>query len=199
MKKIALESGERIRTLRESQAISQGILAERVGISQNHVSQVERGVRGLSYEVLMKIALELNTSVAYLLGETDDPVRYSESLLGAAGKRPGEMNGNPPAPFSPDAKRRRAMLMEQKSSGDISRDIEETSVSCADQPPLSYWAGVVDNARAAVKRGDLKELQEIEMMLRKATVPVEDALVANKANAQLTLPDADGELAEQAG
>jgi len=49
------------------------VIAERAGISQAYFSQIELGQRGSSKEVLTKLAAALGTSVAFLLGETDDP------------------------------------------------------------------------------------------------------------------------------
>ena len=73
MDKIALDMGLRIKKCREKFGYSQTRLAELLEMSQNHISQIERGVRGLSRKMLPALAAALNTTVAYLMGETDDP------------------------------------------------------------------------------------------------------------------------------
>jgi transcriptional regulator with XRE-family HTH domain len=93
--------GLRIKDLREQLRLSQEELAERSGLSQNHISQVERGTRGLSRKSLPKVASTLETSVAYLLGETNDPKRYTTLL----GEQEGA-TGNPPSVKSASTEKR---------------------------------------------------------------------------------------------
>ena len=73
-------TGSRIRSLRgETPGI---IIADKAGISQAYFSQIELGQRKPSTGVLTNLAAALNTSVAYLMGETNDPRRH-ETLLGS--------------------------------------------------------------------------------------------------------------------
>ncbi|GHV34553.1 hypothetical protein FACS1894187_05350 [Synergistales bacterium] len=65
--------GIRIRELREKLGYSQEMLAEASMLSQNHISQVERGIKGLSRKSIIIIASVLNTRIDYLMGTTDDP------------------------------------------------------------------------------------------------------------------------------
>lgn len=59
-----------IKTLRMARAISAEQLAELVGISQGHMSRIENGVRGLSYEMAEKVAMVLGTNVENVFGNT---------------------------------------------------------------------------------------------------------------------------------
>lgn len=65
--------GERIRTLRKQKRMSQAELGNQIGIRPNTVAKWERGEltpRGTS---IAKAAKALETTSAYILGETDDP------------------------------------------------------------------------------------------------------------------------------
>ena len=48
--------GERVKALRHARDLSQGQLAAMLGIPATNVSAIERGVRGLSIQQLMKLA-----------------------------------------------------------------------------------------------------------------------------------------------
>ncbi len=62
--------GKRIKELRLECGMSQVVLAKKVGIVQNTLSQYENGKKpGL--EVLAKLAIELKTTTDYLLGLED--------------------------------------------------------------------------------------------------------------------------------
>ena len=65
--------GERIRTLRTKKRMSQADLGSLIGIRPNTIAKWERGEltpRGTS---IAKAAKALETTSAYILGETDDP------------------------------------------------------------------------------------------------------------------------------
>ncbi len=64
--------GERLRSLREHQELSQGEAAQQLGIIQNTYSRYERGIREPDYATLKKIANFYGVSIDYLLGN-DDP------------------------------------------------------------------------------------------------------------------------------
>jgi len=59
--------GNRIREQRKQFNITQEKLAEAVDLSHPYVAQIERGVRGVNIENLIKIASYLKVSVEYLL------------------------------------------------------------------------------------------------------------------------------------
>ncbi|AFM22032.1 MAG TPA: XRE family transcriptional regulator [Acetomicrobium flavidum] len=60
--------GERIRTLRKEIGMSVTELARRVKTSPSHISEIERGEKMPSLNLLVKIAKELKTSIDYLTG-----------------------------------------------------------------------------------------------------------------------------------
>jgi transcriptional regulator with XRE-family HTH domain len=62
---------KRVRELREDKDIKQKTMAEYLQVTQNAYSKYELGHRGLSAEVLCKVADYHNVSVDYLLGRTD--------------------------------------------------------------------------------------------------------------------------------
>ncbi len=68
-----LLTGRRIAERRRAMGLTQEELAARLGISAQQVSEHERGRRRIPGPRLAEIARVLNTSVAYLVGETDDP------------------------------------------------------------------------------------------------------------------------------
>ncbi|QWK23093.1 hypothetical protein CSW25_07120 [Thermus scotoductus] len=47
--------GDRLRALRESRGLSQGALAQKVGVSQGMISHIERGRRRPSLPTLMRL------------------------------------------------------------------------------------------------------------------------------------------------
>ncbi len=67
----------RIRDLREDKDLSQTQVAKYLGMSQTGYSKYETGENDIPTCVLIKLAKFYSTSVDYLLGETDNPKRYS--------------------------------------------------------------------------------------------------------------------------
>lgn len=61
--------GERVRALRRERGLRQSDLAERVGLSEEWIRRIERGVGAPSLEVLGQLAEELDTPVASLVEE----------------------------------------------------------------------------------------------------------------------------------
>jgi phage repressor protein C with HTH and peptisase S24 domain len=70
-------------------------LAITIGVDNNTVSRWERDLFRTTGDYVPKIAAALNTSVAYLLGETNDPTRYPTPLEVAGGVDEGS-SGNFP-------------------------------------------------------------------------------------------------------
>lgn len=64
--------GERIRDAREAIGMYQYILAERVGVSKNHINSIETGKSKPSIEILKLICQELHVSADYVLDLNDD-------------------------------------------------------------------------------------------------------------------------------
>ena len=66
----------RIRDLREDRDLNQTQVAKMLGMSQTGYSKYETGENDIPTQILIRLARFYNTSVDYLLGETDDPKRY---------------------------------------------------------------------------------------------------------------------------
>jgi len=67
-----MELGKNIARIRKLHNLTSTQLAELVGIKQPYLSQIERGRRSPSLEVLQKIAKVLDTTVSELLGEVPE-------------------------------------------------------------------------------------------------------------------------------
>ena len=67
----------RIRDLREDKDMTQTQIDKLLGMSQTGYSKYETGENDIPTQVLIKLARFYKTSVDYLLGETDNPKRYS--------------------------------------------------------------------------------------------------------------------------
>lgn len=70
----------RIRDLREDADLNQSEVAELLGMSQPGYSKYETGENDVPTIVLIKLARFYNTSIDYLLGETDSKERYHQSV-----------------------------------------------------------------------------------------------------------------------
>ena len=66
----------RIRDLREDHDLKQAALAARLGVSQTTYSKYEIGTSEIPLPILIRLARLYNTSIDYLLGETNNPQRY---------------------------------------------------------------------------------------------------------------------------
>ena len=67
---------KRIRDLREDNDMNQTAVAKILGMSQTGYSKYETGENDIPTFVLIKLARFYNTSVDYLLGETNCKKRY---------------------------------------------------------------------------------------------------------------------------
>ncbi len=67
----------RLRDLREDRELNQTEVAKVLSMSQTGYSKYETGENDIPTAVLIKLARFYNTSIDYLLGETDNPTRYS--------------------------------------------------------------------------------------------------------------------------
>ena len=66
----------RIRDLREDRDLNQTQVASMLGMSQTGYSKYETGENDIPTAVLIKLARFYNTSIDYLLGETNQKKRY---------------------------------------------------------------------------------------------------------------------------
>lgn len=69
---------QRIRDLREDHDWKQVNVAKMLNMSQTGYSKYETGENDIPTAVLIKLARIYNTSIDYLLGETNNPNRYEE-------------------------------------------------------------------------------------------------------------------------
>ena len=67
---------KRIRDLREDADLNQTKVAQYLGMSQTGYSKYETGENDIPTAVLIKLASFYNTSIDYILGETDRKERY---------------------------------------------------------------------------------------------------------------------------
>lgn len=68
----------RIRDLREDHDWNQTKVAKMLNMSQTGYSKYETGERDIPTAILIQLARIYNTSIDYLLGETNIPTRYQE-------------------------------------------------------------------------------------------------------------------------
>ena len=68
-----IEIGLRIKKFRKLRKLSQEQLAEKVNISPTHMSHIETGATKLSLQVLVDLALTLNTTTDSLLFDIKQP------------------------------------------------------------------------------------------------------------------------------
>ena len=66
----------RIRDLREDSDLNQTQVASMLGMSQTGYSKYETGENDIPTAILIKLARFYNTSIDYLLGETNQKKRY---------------------------------------------------------------------------------------------------------------------------
>lgn len=71
-KEINIQIGERIKTARERAKVTQEILAERIEVSPQYISDLERGVVGISIPTLKRLCGALGVSSDELLFGTPD-------------------------------------------------------------------------------------------------------------------------------
>ena len=65
----------RLRDLREDKELNQTQIAQMLGMSQTGYSKYETGENDIPTEVLIKLANFYNTSIDYILGETNKKER----------------------------------------------------------------------------------------------------------------------------
>lgn len=63
--------GQRLRRLRKASGLTQGILAEQAGISEEYLSKIERGLASPSFDVISRLCVGLNASPVELFSVYD--------------------------------------------------------------------------------------------------------------------------------
>lgn len=79
-----VEIGERIRSKRLALHLTQAQLSEKIGISDNHMSEIERGNDRLSYDKLLRLCEIFDCSTDYILrgcNTIEDGVEIPESII----------------------------------------------------------------------------------------------------------------------
>mgnify|MGYP003399993981 FL=1 len=66
----------RLRELRDEKDLTQTEIAKMLGMSQTGYSKYETGENDIPTDVLIKLAKFYNTSIDYLLGQTDNKRRH---------------------------------------------------------------------------------------------------------------------------
>lgn len=66
----------RLRDLREDRDMNQTQIAKMLGMSQTGYSKYETGENDIPTSILIKLARFYNTSIDYLLGQTNNPQKY---------------------------------------------------------------------------------------------------------------------------
>lgn len=69
MNDISKQFGQRVRTIRLKQGLSQGDISKRLGAHRSYISSIERGVRNPSLKVIQRIAKALEVPMEKLLKE----------------------------------------------------------------------------------------------------------------------------------
>lgn len=62
---------ERLKELRKTNKITQSQLAKSLDVYQSRIARWEQGINEPSIEILKQLAKELNTTIDYLVGYTD--------------------------------------------------------------------------------------------------------------------------------
>jgi len=71
--------GKRIANMRKQHGLSQAQLAEQIGSTNKHISEIERGVTGISIDTQVLLCEKLHCSLDYLI--KGDEFRSVDSLL----------------------------------------------------------------------------------------------------------------------
>lgn len=59
--------GPRVQSLRRTRKLSQKVLGQRLGVPQSHISDIERGLKNVSVEMLVRLAQVLDCDPGALL------------------------------------------------------------------------------------------------------------------------------------
>ena len=84
--------GERIKNTRKKNKLTQSELAEKINVHEVTVRTWENTDKGLNSAVMTSLASALGTTVAYLIGETDDPEPKRYQGLIASPEQTGEID-----------------------------------------------------------------------------------------------------------
>lgn len=77
------ESGARIQALRKQKGLTQEQLAEKLNINTNSLGKIERGLNGLSIDLLIEIGVFFGTSLDYIILGREFQVDVTKQALGS--------------------------------------------------------------------------------------------------------------------
>ena len=140
--------GERLKKLR-ARRYSQEELANLINVHSNTIFRWENGESMPNTSRMSKLAEILDTSAAYLMGETDDPRSKSAAVTNV--NTLGD-NHNSNVVFIPH---------EFVNS-------ENAQSSRGSVLDMSYWGGVINNARELAKSGSSDDVLSVAQMLERA-------------------------------
>ncbi len=66
-----MKAGEKIKFLRKAQGITQSELAKKIGTTQAHLSDIERGIKGFSESMALKIATAFKVSLTEIIKDSE--------------------------------------------------------------------------------------------------------------------------------
>ena len=93
--------GGRLRVLRAGRKETLAETAERAGVSPQYLSEVERGRKEPSSEMIAALAGALDTTLADLTTQVTEDLRHSRSARSDRGTRVPRMSSAPVAPVTP--------------------------------------------------------------------------------------------------
>ena len=76
-----VEFGRRVADLRKAYRMTQEDLAEKLGVSKKHISEIERGLAACSIDLLMDMSFALRVSTDYLLTGDSKDIRITRAEL----------------------------------------------------------------------------------------------------------------------
>ena len=78
--------GQRVKTLREGQSLTQKELADMVAISPSSIARLESGETMTSVSTLLKIAEALNTSISSIVASANENIQFQDEIAGLVSK-----------------------------------------------------------------------------------------------------------------
>lgn len=89
----------RVRELRKMRGLTQTELATLVGTSQSHIANIEKGLRDIDINLLIRLARALRVKAYEILPEEEQPEILSEEEKAILALfRKSKANNNPPTP-----------------------------------------------------------------------------------------------------
>lgn len=76
-----MKTGELIRKYRKKNKLTMKQLGEKINVSEQAISQYERGLRNVNLETLIKISTALNTSIEKFISLEDSKIETLENIL----------------------------------------------------------------------------------------------------------------------